>query len=180
MKNRIIYICVIVLIWLLICLWLLSNVVKTNEEIHEDTNTTTEEEHIQKHYDYYVIMKDNWFLDEEIELIKEYCKVVPEWWTFHNCLAMTTAIKVAENWKTTANVKSVAYSHNNLFSIRWGSSYKEYSTRLESISEFMEKYNTYWYKNNCTEMMTRSKYLAYSEDWKYNCLYTVRAFDELR
>ena len=48
-------------------------------------------------------MKSQGFYDDEIELIKEECKDLPEGGTFHHCVAMTTAIKVSENGQDLIN-----------------------------------------------------------------------------
>ena len=130
--------------------------------------------YFQKHYDYYKVMKKNGFYTEEIALIKHHCKKSND---FHKCLAMTTAIKVAEQGTELVKKSGVGYSHNNLFSIKGQYGFIEYDSRKDSINDFMWKYLKYRHKNNCTEMMTKSNYLKYNETRKYNCLYTIRQFD---
>ena len=180
-KKMIIVLYIIIVIWVLAAIWLINNIIKQDSSnIYAATQTKTQEDNLRKHYEYYLVMKENWFYDEEISLIKDYCKKVPEWDTFHHCLALTTSIKVSENGKELINKRSVAYSMNNLFSFKENWHFKEYNSRLESIDDFFISYNEYWYKNNCTEMLTKSNYTDYSEDWRHNCLYTFRTFDKVK
>ena len=165
-------------IWFAVVLFTIRAMYMNFNELQADSRIQ-EEKHIQKEWGYYQAMIKNWFITEEIALIKNYCKKVPNWWNFHRCLSMTTAIKVAEQWKSTTNRAGVWFSHNNLFSFKGNYGFKEYDSRIESIHDFMGKYNTLWYKNNCTEMMTKSNYLPYNENRKYNCLYTIRQFDHI-
>lgn len=71
-------------------------------------------------------------------------------------------------------------TRNNLFAV-YNSYYKSflsYNSRMDAISEWLDKYETYRYKNNCSEMLTRSNYcVSHCNDWVANCWTTFNKFE---
>ena len=99
------------------------------------------------------IMKEYWFTDDELSYIWSRCSA------FENplrCKAMITHVCKQETQCWEAGV----WLRNNLFWVYDSSSkyFPSYDSRMDSIKEWLDKYESYRHKNSCSEMISKSRY----------------------
>lgn len=121
----------------------------------------------------HAFMVEKWFTDSEARYIIDVCKSKsnPE-----RCVQLATHIARHE---TKVGTKGVWATHNNLFWLRRNGRLS-FDKRIESFEYRVVSYEKYRRNNNCTTMVTRSKYTAtQSKEWINNCYRMVDKFTSL-
>lgn len=134
------------------------------------------EQHTQRDKEIDVMVK-YWFSQEEAEYIHNYCSTMnnPDWCVR---LATHTARHETKNWELWVGRPHM----NNLFWITSCISptdcrYKAYYNRMASFEDWVERYNRLWHKNNCEQMITRSRYTNTKKaEWISNCEWMMNNF----
>lgn len=89
----------------------------------------------------------------------------PEW-----CVTLISHLRVHESWRGSNTWWTKWY---NPFGImQWGR-HKMYGSFNEALNDFIDKFNKYRYKNDCTTMVTRSLYtITQKWEWIANCYWS--------
>ena len=118
------------------------------------------------------IMETYWLKLEERKYIGSRCWEMPD--PFH-CKAMITHTCNQEThcwymWVWLRN--NLFWMYDSLTHI-----FPSYNTRMDSIKQWLDKYEKYRYKNSCRQMLTRSNYCySWCNDWVPNCEYIFNKF----
>jgi len=151
--------------WIIIIIWILALVsysfIYMSSRIEFDTLEVQEEPSISREKQVKVMIKV-WFSEKEANYMINVCSQQnnPVW-----CVEIASSIAYHETkWGT----EWVWRKHkNNLF---WLMQYaynsdwtryqisKVYPNRMASFEDWVWRYNTWWYKNDCNEMITKSRY----------------------
>lgn len=118
------------------------------------------------------VMQEYWFSSEESSYIYDNCSTRnnPEW-----CVKLFTHVSWHE---TKTGTLGVGKSKNNLPWLKkcWSTStgtycyHPYYPNRMASFEDWVEKYDQYWYNNDCMEMIDKSEYTPHNPwPWISNC-----------
>ena len=121
------------------------------------------------------VMTKYWYEEVEAEYIIQYCSTVKN---PNNCVELATGIAYHETkiWNV-----GVGRGHkNNLYWLThsyynpetWGRAtrMRSYPNRMASFEDRVQRYDQYWYSNDCVEMISKSRYTTtQTEAWIDTC-----------
>ena len=101
-----------------------------------------------------------------------------EWERAQRCVALATHVFIHESgrWKSRASKK-----YKNPFWLMQKWQHMRFNTRELASDRRMKTYKSYWYKNTCTTMVTRSKYTTTQKPERIkNCYSTTKRINKVK